>query len=236
MKCALLHGFAGDPAAWDAVIAYLPSAIEARAIALPGHGGGPVRETWADNIAVVGESLVGCDAVAGYSFGARVALGVLATGANLRAVLIGCNPGIADRERPARVATDAHWAALLRTRGIAEFTDAWSTQPLFASQRQVAAERLTARRVRRLALDPMQLARCLDVMGTGAMPDYRPALPALAHRIAWLAGAGDATYAQLAQSLPGAHRALIADCGHDPTLEQPAALAAAIGVALEALA
>ncbi len=232
MKCALLHGFAGDPAAWDEVVAHLPAAIEARAIALPGHGGGRVRDTWADNIAAVSESLVGCDAVVGYSFGARVALGVLVAGANLRAVLIGCNPGIADGERPARIANDARWAALLRTRGIAEFADAWTAQPLFASQRRVTAERLAARRSRRLALDPAELARCLEVMGTGAMPDYRPTLPALAPRIAWLAGADDTTYAQLAQSLPGAHRALIADSGHDPTLEQPAALATAISVAL----
>ncbi len=234
MKCALLHGFAGDPSAWDAVIARLPAAIEARAIALPGHGGGPVRATWADNLAVVNDALVGCDAVVGYSFGARVALGVLAAGASLRAVLIGCNPGIAGGERPARIANDARWAAGLRARGIAEFADAWTAQPLFASQRRVAADQLAARRARRLALDPEQLARCLEVMGTGAMPDYRPALPALAHRIAWLAGADDTAYAQLARSLPGAHRALIADCGHDPTLEQPAALARAITVALEA--
>jgi hypothetical protein len=45
MRCALIHGFTGDPANWDEVLDHWELAEEPRAVALPGHGtGGPVLE------------------------------------------------------------------------------------------------------------------------------------------------------------------------------------------------
>ena len=64
------------------------------------------------------------------------------------------------------------------------------------------------------------------------MPDYRGAVDA---RFALIAGADDAKYVAIARSLP-APLELVADSGHDPLLEQPTALAAAIDRALAALA
>lgn len=223
MRCALLHGFAGDPASWHDV------AIEGDRIALPGHvGGGPVAPTWAANLDTIAARIGRCDVVIGYSLGARVALGLVVAGHALRAVLISVNPGIADHERAARRTGDAAWAELARSRGTASFIDAWQAQPLFASQLRAPADRLAARRARRLALDPEQLAKSLETMGLAEMPDYRSLVDS---RFALIAGADDAKYVAIARGLPAPHQ-LIADSGHDPLLEQPAALAQAIARAL----
>lgn len=219
MRCVLLHGFAGDPAAWDDV------AIPGDRIALPGHpGGGPLAGDWAANLTAIAARIGRCDVVIGYSLGARVALGLVASGHVPRGVLVSVNPWIAAHERAARRASDAAWARLARDRGIAAFLAAWEAQPLFATQQRAPAERLAARRARRLALDPAQLATSLETMGLAEMPDHRGEVD---ERVALICGAGDARYVAIARALP-APLELVPDSGHDPLLEQPAALARAI--------
>jgi pimeloyl-ACP methyl ester carboxylesterase len=223
VRCVLLHGFAGDPASWDDV------EVDAERIALPGHlCGGPIAPDWDANLAAIAARIGHCDVAIGYSLGARVALGLVLGGHAPRGVLISVNPGIPDHERAARRAGDAAWAELVRRRGIAAFVDAWQAQALFATQARAPAQRLAARRARRLALDPEQLARSLETMGLAEMPDYRARID---DRFALIAGGDDAKYVAIAQALP-ARLELIAGSGHDPTLEQPAALARAIGRAL----
>ncbi|MGE5181351.1 MAG: alpha/beta fold hydrolase [Acidobacteriota bacterium] len=235
MRCGLLHGFAGSPAAWDDVRAAWALPDEPLAVALPGHGGGPVRATWDDNLAQVADALAGCDVVVGYSLGARIALGLVVTGKLPRGVLIGVNPGIRDEERPSRHEFDAAWTRLLREQGMAAFADRWQAQPLFATQSRAPASRRASRREHRLALDPEQLAQSLEVMGLAAMPDYWGAMSAHRDRIALLAGAEDAKYVAISQALPAASFEPIEGSGHDPTLEQPVALAQAIARAIAAL-
>jgi 2-succinyl-6-hydroxy-2,4-cyclohexadiene-1-carboxylate synthase len=171
------------------------------------------------------------DVVIGYSLGARVALGLVAGGHVARGVLVSVNPGIADPERAPRRAGDAVWAERLRRHGLADFLDAWQAQPLFATQARAPADRRAARRTRRLALDPEQLAQSLEAMGLAEMPDYRALVD---DRVALIAGADDAKYVAIARALP-ARLEVLAASGHDPTLEQPAALAAAIARAVEGL-
>jgi 2-succinyl-6-hydroxy-2,4-cyclohexadiene-1-carboxylate synthase len=217
---ALLHGFAGDPSVWADV-----RVPDARAIELPGHGAVRVQRGWDANLAAVAEQLDGADLIVGYSLGARVALGLVATDRVAAAILIGVNPGIADSERPARRASDAEWARVLRDDGIAAFVDRWSAQPLFASQAHVAADRLAARRELRLHHDAEQLAQSLEQMGLAEMPDYRASFPR--DRVALIAGADDAKYTAIAREL-GAPFESIPGSGHDPTLERPATLGLAI--------
>ncbi len=235
MRVGLLHGFAGSPAAWDDVRAAWALPEEPRAVALPGHGGGPVRATWDDNLTQVADELAGCDVVVGYSLGARVALGLVVTGKLPRGVLIGVNPGIRDEERPSRREFDAAWAQLLREQGMEAFAERWQAQPLFATQSRAPASRRASRREHRLARDPEQLAQSLEVMGLAAMPDYWSKLPVYRDRLALLAGADDAKYVAISQALPAVSFETIEGSGHDPTLEQPAALAQAIGRAVAAL-
>lgn len=225
MTCALLHGFAGDPANWDEVVAAWRLRAIPDAIALPGHGGGLVQPSWEANLDVIGKAVEGCELVVGYSLGARIALGLVVTGRCERAVLVSVNPGIPDAERPARRASDAAWAAQLRSDGIEAFADAWAAQPLFASQATAPPARLATRLARRLALDPEQLARSLEVMGLAEMPDYRGLIDPT--RVSLIVGANDAKYVAIARAL-GLPCEVIAQSGHDPTLEQPAALAGAI--------
>lgn len=226
VRCVLLHGFAGDPAAWDGV------AVEGERIALPGHpGGGPLADDWAGNLAAIAARIGRCDVAIGYSLGARVALGLVVAGHVPRGVLISVNPGIAGAERAARRGSDAAWARLARERGVEAFLAAWEAQPLFASQQRAPAERRAARRARRLALDPAELARSLETMGLAEMPDHRGDVD---RRFALIAGADDARYVAIARALP-APLELVADSGHDPLLEQPAALTAAITRALAAV-
>jgi 2-succinyl-6-hydroxy-2,4-cyclohexadiene-1-carboxylate synthase len=215
VRVAYLHGFLGSPAIWGSA-------------ALPGHGGGPVRETWQANLEAVAAALGPVEVVVGYSLGARVATGLVVGGFVPRAVLISVNPGIDDAQRAARRASDAVWAARLRTDGLAEFLDAWEAQLLFATQARVPPEQRAARRALRLAHDPEQLARSLEVMGLAEMPDYRGAID---ERFALIAGAEDPKYVAIARALP-APLELIAGAGHDPTFEQPAATLAAIAGAL----
>jgi len=235
MRCALLHGFAGDPAAWDEVIDAWSLREAPIAVALPGHGGGPVLDTWEDNLNVLAGAVSGCEVVVGYSLGARVALGLVAGGRAAHGVLIGVNPGISDSEREQRREFDAAWTRLLRSSGVEAFHDAWMQQALFATQSRVHPDKLEVRRKRRLGLDAEQLARSLDVMGVANMPDYWSAIPAHRDRIALIAGADDPKYVAISSGLPCASFETIPNSGHDPTLEQPRELAAAIARAIEKL-
>ena len=99
VRCALIHGFAGTPAAWDDVIESWQLPMPPRPIALPGHGGPPVLPTWEENLAAIALETRGCDVVVGYSLGARVALGLVAGGHASHGVLIGVNPGVSAEER-----------------------------------------------------------------------------------------------------------------------------------------
>jgi len=214
VRALFLHGLVGAPEAWSEVLAELD--VEAIAVAMPGHGT-PVQASWAANLDAIDTQ--GATLAIGYSFGARVALGLLAERRVARAILIGVNPGISDEARPARRAADARWAQLLRERGIEAFVETWEVQPLFATQGRVAPEKLAARRALRLTLDPEQLARCLETMGLAEMPDYREVRGAQL-----IVGADDAKFVALARGLA----TMIPEAGHDVLLEQPVALAAAI--------
>lgn len=197
----LLHGFAGHPDVWSAI------GVEGDAIAMPGHGV-PIRDSWQANLDAIDTR--GAKLAIGYSFGARVALGLLANRRIERAILIGVNPGISDEERGERRAADAVWARLLRERGIAEFLAAWDAQPMFATRPRLA----------RHALDPEQLARCLETMGLAEMPDYR----GVVGEAMLIVGARDAKF----RAIAGDRAIVIPDAGHDVLSEQPHALAAAI--------
>lgn len=204
-----LHGFLGSPSVWGAV-----SGI---ALAMP-----PIEATWHAQLAAIAARLGPVDAVVGYSLGARLALGLVVEGYAPRAVLVSVNPGIDDAERPARRAADAGWAQRFRTEPLASVLDAWEAQPLFAGRSRAD------RRAERLALEPEQCARSLEVLGLAEMPDYRGAIDG---RFRLIAGADDAKFVAIARALP-APLEIIRGSGHDPTLDQPALLRAAIDRAL----
>lgn len=239
----LLHGFTGSPRSWDPVVSALPRARTILAAALPGHHPDmPVAPGFAANIERLADlldhaqrPLAPCPAahVAGYSLGARAALALALHRPELvgRLTLIGGHPGLPGApERAERVRADQHWLALLRDHGIEAFVAAWAANPVFAGQEQATAAAQEAQRRIRLGHDPEALARSLEHMGLGAMPDYRPRLAELTRPVTLITGALDGKFSALARAMavlmPEATLASIPACGHNPLLEQPAALAA----------
>lgn len=235
-----LHGFAHTPASWREVLAALAPAGAVQLCPTPGHDPAvPVEATWEATLGTLARRLPPEAIVIGYSFGARVALGLLARDAVRAAVLIGVNPGLASEDdRAARRRADAGWADLLRQQGTAAFLARWEAQPLFASQARASAEVRARRQAERAALTPDGLAASLEVLGLGAMPDLTPALGARANRAHLVVGDEDPRFRAIADRLAdqaGVRVDVVVGSGHDPTLEAPAALAAVIGRAVDRL-
>lgn len=246
----LLHGFAGSPAVFDELAATLVARDPGRgpivALALPGHAPDTPAEPalgWDGALDALQEALDaltrGPVQLAGYSLGARVALGLVARDPERieRAVLVSVNPGLDDAAaRSERRAADARWAALLRTGGLDAFLAAWEAQPLFASQRALDPARRAGQSALRLAHDPEQLARSLELLGLAEMPAYGTALPRVTVPVTFAAGTLDTKFAALARaaaaSVPGARLELVDGCGHNLVLEAPERLAQMVTVTI----
>lgn len=233
----LLHGFTGDPGAWDGVVACLPAGRAVAREVLLGHGpgGGPDAPSWDAEVARLAGRIAprGPVHLVGYSLGARVALGVAVARPDLvaRLTLVGARPGLTDAAaRAERVAEDEGWARLLEAEGIAAFVARWEALPLFASQARLPTAARAAVRARRLARDPGGLARALRVLGLGRMPDLRPRLAEVSCPVDVVRGADDVRFAApsaaLRAGLPRATGHVAPGVGHDVPLEAPAALAA----------
>jgi 2-succinyl-6-hydroxy-2,4-cyclohexadiene-1-carboxylate synthase len=233
MKLVLLHGFTGDATSWDGVRMHLGS----RSVLTPallGHGSSdPITtfEAEVDRLAqLVSENGFAGAHLCGYSLGARLALALLVRHPHVftRATLIGGNPGL-EGDRSERLRTDERWADLLEHEGIARFTAAWESQPLFATQSTAQRE---AERTRRLRHDPHELARSLRILGLAAMPSYWASLAAIATPVLLMTGALDAKFDALAERmhalLPRSTRIRIAGAGHNVPLERPRAVAEAL--------
>jgi len=165
--------------------------------------------------------------VAGYSLGARLALGLAVRhpGRVARLTLFGVHPGLVSEEaRASRRRDDERWARLLSERGVGAFADAWEAEALFAAGlARASATASAAVRDRRRAHHPAALASTLRALSLGVMPVYAlPPLPTLL-----VAGTEDHKFAELARTLAGVHAAthLVAGAGHDLLLEAPATVA-----------
>jgi 2-succinyl-6-hydroxy-2,4-cyclohexadiene-1-carboxylate synthase len=167
--------------------------------------------------------------------GARVALGLLARQPSAfdAVVLIGVHPGLSDEAaRTARRDLDANRARSLRKEGVAAFVNAWEELPLFASQRALCEEKLTSQRQIRLSHDAEGLARALEILGLGEMPDYRAAMSSADTPITMVTGSRDAKFSEIAGAIAeeNAHVdvELVDGIGHNVVLEKPAAIAAVL--------
>lgn len=242
MKLVLLHGFTGHPSSWDRVVTRLPKDARVLRPCLIGHGAAASdasASTFYDEVdrlarAVRAERMEGAR-LAGYSMGARVALGLAVRHPRLfrDAVLFGAHAGLDDpTERAARAAIEDEWCAILERDGLERFVDAWELLPIFETQRTLPSAVRESHRARRLAHDPEGLARALRVLGLGRMPSQQAALPSLGLSVRLVAGERDPKFAALARAiatkLPRAEHRLLRACGHDPLVEDPDAAAAAL--------
>jgi 2-succinyl-6-hydroxy-2,4-cyclohexadiene-1-carboxylate synthase len=231
----LLHGFAGTGRAWDPVIAQLGrERYTALAPDLRGHGSraGARPVTFEAITADVLSAAPPRFALAGYSMGGRIALGVaLAAPERVsRLVLMATTAGIEDAdERAARGAADALLADEIDAERIEAFADRWLGQPLFADDDEAAQRRARDDIARN---EPAGLAAALRGVGTGAMTPLWDRLGELTVPVLVLAGERDGKFSaigeRLAEAIPGAQLELVPGAGHALPRAAPAAGAAAI--------
>ena len=168
----------------------------------------------------------------GYSLGARVGLGLVCRYRERfrRVTLVGVNPGLADGDdRRARRDSDAAWARRLEDEGLDAFVQAWSAQPLFATQDDLD-QRTGARQASiRSKQKPEWLARSLRVLGLAEMPSYWDALADLTMPVELVVGEKDLKFTKLAEQmlerLPLGQLTVVAGVGHNVLLEAPDRLA-----------
>jgi 2-succinyl-6-hydroxy-2,4-cyclohexadiene-1-carboxylate synthase len=234
----LLHGFTGSRRSFAHLRQRLSPHAEVVAVDLPGHGESPFGEdtTFASTLA----SLVALlDAlglrevdVAGYSLGARVALGlaVESGGRVRRLVMESGSPGLRRRrDRGERRQQDESLAARLESQGVEAFVERWEALPLFAGVRELPGDVQEALRARRLSSDAAGLALSLRRLGLGAQPSYWATLPRLRTPTLLLTGARDSKFTRLARrmaaELPVVWGHVFQGVGHAPHLEAPEAWA-----------
>lgn len=246
--CVLLHGFLGAPTSWQRVLAspFWPapfgSAAERDAFCpvLPGHGlpPAPVPESFEAALATLASQIrdrfVSPVFLAGYSLGARLALGLLVRFPDLfaGALLIGVAPGLSSPERERRVEADAKAAASLRRQGLPAFLESWRKLPLFANQADLQAELRAEQEAINLAHDPAALAATLEVLSPGRMPDFRPSWPAIGVPVELMVGARDEKFLDLAREMqknkPDCRLDEVPGVFHNVILEAPDAVATAL--------
>ncbi|MBI4515746.1 MAG: 2-succinyl-6-hydroxy-2,4-cyclohexadiene-1-carboxylate synthase [Deltaproteobacteria bacterium] len=235
----LLHGFTGSAAGWARQSECLRRSFLTIAIDLLGHGcsdvpANPARyrmERCIEDLARLLDRLrIDSAHWLGYSMGGRVALAFAAAhpGRVQRLVLEGASPGLADAAaRRARAAADDELARRLERDGLEAFVNAWTQQPLFASQARLGPAALAAARAARLGNDPIGLANCLRGLGTGVQPPLWHHLAEISAPTLLVAGAEDDKFRAIAQAMaahmPRARVAVIPEAGHTTHLENPAA-------------
>lgn len=256
----LLHGFLGAPSSWDAVVRALPARLDRDVRPrLPGHGpaprdvvesldGAPLDEASLDaRVAAFERALGELEAeidrsvapherpvLAGYSLGARLALGLVARRPERYRglLLVSGRDGLAGHaEGFARLEEDLSKARELLAGGLEAFVDRWEALPLFATQRDLGREARAEHRARRLGHDARGLAWALVTLSPGAMPTFAPRLASFRARRALVVGALDPKFvglgAALARSLD-APCSVVPNAGHDLLLERPDAVASAL--------
>jgi len=245
LPLALLHGFTGSPASFDAVRGAFEGTSRVVAPALVGHGDAvdapaTTFEDEVDRIAGVLRAVTPRWQIAGYSLGGRVAIGLLLRHPELfaGAVLVGAQPGLAtEEERAARRRDDARLCTLLEDEGIESFVRHWEALPLFRTQTALGGRVLARQRVERLAHDPRGLARSLRATGLGVMPSYEKALSSVEAPTTWVAGSRDDKFVAIARrmatAMPRATVALVEGAGHNVILERPEAFVGIVARAFE---
>jgi 2-succinyl-6-hydroxy-2,4-cyclohexadiene-1-carboxylate synthase len=237
----LLHGFTGSRESWHLVEPLLQERFTLVRVDLPGHGASPLPDqSGAAGFEATLDALervldeVGADEVhlAGYSQGARVALG-LALRARARVgrlVLESGTAGLHRRgaRRERRQADEALARDILRD-GVVAFTARWEALPLFAGLRRLPPPALESLRARRTSATAEGLAGALGCLGLGVQPDYWTRLWDFRRPTLLLTGVDDPKFTTLARKmaaeLPLGWSCALAGAGHAPHLEAPLAWA-----------
>lgn len=255
----LLHGFMGAPSTWDRVVCALDGDFDVYRPWLGGHG--PRDALWdacRDEPKVAEANQSASDEarfsgywsevdrlaahahnagfhqglIAGYSLGARLALGLCIRYPQrfTHALFISGQPGLtSDHERALRLSQDARWIELLQNAPLESVVERWQAQPLFETQLGLPDALLSEQRAVRLQHTRGGLARSLRLTGLGAMPNLRPVLPTCPEGSSVVVGELDQKFVtlgtELAELLPNANLHIVPGRGHNLPLESPQSLA-----------
>ena len=228
----LLHGFTGNRDAWSHLRPLLGNRFQVLAPDLPGHGESPIQPDATFDGAI--EALLTLlDArglervdVAGYSLGARVALGLCLRAPDRvrRVVLESGSPGLRRRrERGERRRDDAALAATIERDGVEAFVRRWEALPLFDGLRSLPDPLRSSLHQRRLSHRPEALAGSLRALSLGAQPNYWTRLWTVRAPTLLLTGARDAKFTgiawAMAAEMPLVWGHVFPGAGHAPHLE-----------------
>ncbi|MFB1080332.1 2-succinyl-6-hydroxy-2,4-cyclohexadiene-1-carboxylate synthase [Jeotgalibacillus sp. JSM ZJ347] len=232
----LLHGFTGSTKSWSRFMLTFQDDFQTIAIDLPGHGLTKVSSDEKFTMEQVCDSIKGIldqlevqqAAFIGYSMGGRTALAFTCMYPERVSSLIleSASPGLkTEEERLARQNSDSELAAFVENEGIERFTDRWEQVPLFASQKNLSAEKRHEIRTGRLKNSVEGLALSLRSMGTGIQPSYWDSLTTLHLPVLLLTGEWDQKFINIANEmeklLPNAVHQNILQAGHAIQVEQP---------------
>ncbi|AFL75848.1 alpha/beta fold hydrolase [Thiocystis violascens] len=226
-----MHGFTGRAEDWRTLTGKDPSRL---AIDLPGHGrrGDPLG-TFRDEIqALLQELPTSIERIVGYSFGGRIALGLIqAAPERFRAAtIISAHPGLTDSLlREQRREADQRWIQLLRTQGVDAFVQAWEKLPLFVTQSRLPRSVLARQQACRLSQRAEGLASSLERLGLAEMPSTWDDLMRFPGQLRWIVGGEDRKFLRIARQVaecrPTTDLRVLDGIGHNPLLESPDLLA-----------
>ncbi len=246
----LLHGFTGSPGSFAPLLDAWPAHPEVFAPLLGGHGESPdlSSASFEEEVERLARLIAETPAprrLVGYSLGGRFSLALLARHGELFTCVsvIGAHPGLrSDSERAERRASDREWLERLVREGLESFTAAWGAQPLFAAPEGAEAgrdARLEAQSRIRASHSVEGLRHALATYGLGDMPAVWDALPQMSGKLTVVVGEADEKFRGLAERIaqvaPRARVIFVPGSRHNPLIDAPSALAAALAPDLATL-
>ena len=230
----MLHGFLGSSKDWFEVTDTLKSKFFCILPDLPGHGRTKslsdsdyaMQSTALSLLAILNQEEIKQAALVGYSMGGRLALYLALTHSEYfsKLILESASPGLkTEKERQARMASDAAVISNLKTQTIDEFITGWYSQPMFDTIRQVSGkfEELLKNRSENKAEN---LSKSLKFIGSGVQPSLWDILPDLKQPTLLIVGANDNKFKSVACEMQERSEAIslatIASAGHNAHFER----------------
>lgn len=224
MSWLMLHGFTGSRASFELLAMPQPACVPN----LGGHLDEPATTDFRAEVERLAALHTSATHLFGYSLGGRLALGLLARYPRRfeRAIVVSAHPGLrTEAERGERRSHDDRFVRLLRERGLPAFVAAWEGLPMWQTQQVLPEPIRSAKRRERLAHTAEGLARSLDSVGLGRMPDLRRELARVSCPVQFLVGDQDTRFVAVARELcallPRARLGIARGAGHDLVLERP---------------
>jgi 2-succinyl-6-hydroxy-2,4-cyclohexadiene-1-carboxylate synthase len=234
----LLHGWMGSCEDYREIIELLRSRFYCIAIDLPGHGKTEVIDeengynfiNAAIGIIQLLDNLgINNCAIAGYSFGGRLALYLALEFPDRfdRVLLESTSPGLATAsDRQARIDCDRQIIDRLTTKPFDDFVRSWYRQPLFVGiDKHPHFPDLIDRRI--TTNQPHKLAKSLEFAGLGMQPYLGDRLRLHTRSISLIVGALDRKFVDINQAIdrecPHTQLIIVPKCSHNVHFQNPQA-------------